>query len=71
MVKIIFETEEEIKITPTPRPNRATVEAILRNALAYRRGKVATIGKDPKAGLKEQMAAELLRLWDLHGDNQT
>ena len=71
MVKIIFETPQEIEIKPTPRPKRATVEAILKNALAYRRGKVATIGKDPKPGLKEQMAAELIRLWDLHGDNQT
>lgn len=70
MVKIIFETPQEIKIKPTPAPKRATVEAILRNALAYRRGKVATIGKDPKPGLKEQMAAELIRLWDIHGEER-
>lgn len=73
MSNIIFELpedEDQVKIKPTPRPKRRVVEELLKKARDYRRKTVKTTGKNPSPGLKEQMAAELLRMWDMHGDGR-
>jgi len=71
MSNITFQLpEEEVKIKPTPKPKRKAVEEVLRKVREYRAKTLKKTGKNPSPGLKEQMAAELLRMWDLHGDGR-
>ena len=58
-------TAERKQITDAPRPTRKSVEACLIASRKYRIRMANGIKGEPEASLREQMAQEVLRLWDI------
>ena len=58
-------TAERKQITDAPRPTRKSVEACLIASRKYRIRMANGIKGEPEASLREQMAQEVLRLWNI------